>query len=578
MSEERKYAVLSTESIKLIAESAGFNGLPEDIAAALAEDVTYRLREAAQSSVQFMKHGRRKKLTHEDFNRALRWSDVEPICGGNLKDIRAFRHNKDADVYFIDDREISLADVSLDIKHPQNNGEASVQAQWIAFEGVNKVNSLSKTSSVTLGPTLTDPLSEYYVHITQACLGKDEEAMKVALADLRSNSKIGSLLPFLLNFVSSNLSKVSHSLTQINKMLHILQSLVNNQSLFLGPYLNVLVTSLVHCMLEPLTASLNPLNDHWLLRDYASLILAKTLRSLELHAESIHQQLGAMFEQVFTDPLRSLCSQYGAIMGLTVLGPQALESILLPNMAPYMPSLFMFLQDTSVSNYSNQNDARKVLGALQVAADLLLHSKLTTDVFLEPSSPLLSPCSSSSPDVDKQTDPLIGQGSSGNKHANLYRTFSEYFGDSFSNTMNASVGVQHWLRQEEKQIAPMEMYKLKNKLRLKVSEDKKHNSTRKQNRYNHKRCIEDSFIVNRNIKVRNMNINLSIEFCVDGFKPRLPFLLKKRNVSKNLMAYTLESSKFAILNKQMKVFGKRRGLSSYKNPLDIPNVWVGDIW
>ena len=50
MSDERKYAVLSTESIKLIAGTVGFDGLPDDIAAALAEDVTYRLREAAQVS------------------------------------------------------------------------------------------------------------------------------------------------------------------------------------------------------------------------------------------------------------------------------------------------------------------------------------------------------------------------------------------------------------------------------------------------------------------------------------------------------------------------------------------------
>lgn len=33
-----------------------------------------------QSSSQFMRHAKRRKLTVEDFNRALRWSNVEVIC------------------------------------------------------------------------------------------------------------------------------------------------------------------------------------------------------------------------------------------------------------------------------------------------------------------------------------------------------------------------------------------------------------------------------------------------------------------------------------------------------------------
>lgn len=45
--EERRFAEVSRDSIKLMAESAGVE-LPDELASMLAEDVCYRLREATQ--------------------------------------------------------------------------------------------------------------------------------------------------------------------------------------------------------------------------------------------------------------------------------------------------------------------------------------------------------------------------------------------------------------------------------------------------------------------------------------------------------------------------------------------------
>lgn len=51
--EERRFAEVSRESLKLMAESTGVE-LGDDVAALLAEDVCYRLREAAQVNVARM--------------------------------------------------------------------------------------------------------------------------------------------------------------------------------------------------------------------------------------------------------------------------------------------------------------------------------------------------------------------------------------------------------------------------------------------------------------------------------------------------------------------------------------------
>lgn len=68
---------------------------------------------------------------------------------------------------------------------------------------------------------------------------------------------------------------VSHDLEQLHRLLHIARSLVQNPFLGLGSYVRSLVASVMYCALEPLAASINPLNDHWTLRDYAAMLLSR---------------------------------------------------------------------------------------------------------------------------------------------------------------------------------------------------------------------------------------------------------------------------------------------------------------
>jgi len=45
---ERRYAVLSKETVQIYAESVGISDLTEDVSSQLAEDVSYRLRDIIQ--------------------------------------------------------------------------------------------------------------------------------------------------------------------------------------------------------------------------------------------------------------------------------------------------------------------------------------------------------------------------------------------------------------------------------------------------------------------------------------------------------------------------------------------------
>ncbi|KAG7245527.1 hypothetical protein CRUP_020083, partial [Coryphaenoides rupestris] len=132
--EERRFAEVPRESVKLVAESAGVE-LGDDVAALLAEDVCYRLREATQSSSQFMRHAKRRKLTVEDFNRALRWSNVEAICGYGAQDVLPFRSIKEGELFFVEDRDVNLVELALATNIPKGCAETMVRVNVSYLDG-----------------------------------------------------------------------------------------------------------------------------------------------------------------------------------------------------------------------------------------------------------------------------------------------------------------------------------------------------------------------------------------------------------------------------------------------------------
>ena len=81
MSEDKKYVHVSRDTVRLCAEQAGIRDVNDEAFGMVAEDCGYRLREATALAAQFMRKNRRRKLTTEDFNKALKAYDVEPIMG-----------------------------------------------------------------------------------------------------------------------------------------------------------------------------------------------------------------------------------------------------------------------------------------------------------------------------------------------------------------------------------------------------------------------------------------------------------------------------------------------------------------
>ena len=76
-----KYTVLPKQCIDVWVDSVGIPDLGDDVAAILAEDVSYRVREAVHNAIRVMKHCKRGCLGTDDFNNGLNDASTQPIYG-----------------------------------------------------------------------------------------------------------------------------------------------------------------------------------------------------------------------------------------------------------------------------------------------------------------------------------------------------------------------------------------------------------------------------------------------------------------------------------------------------------------
>ncbi|XP_011798175.1 PREDICTED: TAF6-like RNA polymerase II p300/CBP-associated factor-associated factor 65 kDa subunit 6L [Colobus angolensis palliatus] len=340
--EERRFVEIPRESVRLMAESTGLE-LSDEVAALLAEDVCYRLREATQA-----------------------------VCGYGSQEALPMRPAREGELYFPEDREVNLVELALATNIPKGCAETAVRVHVSYLDG--KGNLAPQGSVPSAVSSLTDDLLKYYHQVTRAVLGDDPQLMKVALQDLQTNSKIGALLPYFV-YVVSGVKSVSHDLEQLHRLLQVARSLFRNPHLCLGPYVRCLVGSVLYCVLEPLAASINPLNDHWTLRDGAALLLSHIFWTHGDLVSGLYQHILLSLQKILADPVRPLCCHYGAVVGLHALGWKAVERVLYPHLSTYWTNLQAVLDDYSVSNAQVKADGHKVYGAILVAVERLLKMK-----------------------------------------------------------------------------------------------------------------------------------------------------------------------------------------------------------
>ena len=323
--EERRFVQLGPDSVTVAAESIGINNLPVNVARALAEDASYRVREVASLAALFLKHSKKKKLTVADMNLALKWSDVEQVLGqGGGEEVatsQLYTYLPEGDIFVERDSEVDLVEQSISPNRVCTEQEVrlDVTASWLAVEGA------AQPGAEPL--TLTPALVQYYTALVTHVLGDSDTLCTTILCDIRSNTKLAPLLPYLVTFIRQGMKKYPSKPQLTIRLLRLMSALFSNPHINLSPkpYLSHLVTALLTTILGqdlssvdhiPLAASILSLA----LARWATPVNQLRCQTLKHLREFISQESGRVTPE----------AQYGALTTLTLLGAPVLCDSLSP--------------------------------------------------------------------------------------------------------------------------------------------------------------------------------------------------------------------------------------------------------
>ncbi|EFJ13670.1 hypothetical protein SELMODRAFT_234732 [Selaginella moellendorffii] len=395
-------SIVPKETIHVIAQSIGISNLHDDVAAALAPDVEYRMREIMQEAIKCMRHSKRSVLTTDDVNTALSLRNVEPLYGFASGDPLRFRRAVGhSDLFFIDDRELDCKEIT---EAPLTKAplDTAVMAHWLAIEGIQpaipenvpidplsappevkksdipglKPDQMTVDLKLPVKHVLSRELQLYFEKITELIVtGADDVLLKDVFASLATDSGLHPLVPYFTQFIADEVTRGLNDLPLLFSLMRVARSLLLNPHIHIEPYLHQLMPSVVTCLVAKRLGGKNFVN-HWELRDFTATLIAFICKRFGHAYYNLQTRVTKTLLHAFLDPKRAMTQHYGAVKGIAALGSKLVRLLILPNLEVYINLLLPEMSSQDQANELKRYEAIRVYGALQAAAGNCIYEML----------------------------------------------------------------------------------------------------------------------------------------------------------------------------------------------------------
>jgi transcription initiation factor TFIID subunit 6 len=216
---------------------------------------------------------------------------------------------------------------------------------------------------------LSKELQLYFEKICGALLDEANDEYRIAaLASLRSDPGLHQLVPYFVQFVAEKVTHNMKSLFVLNQMMQLTSAMLDNESLYVDPYVASVVPPILTCVIAPHLGSSSNRLEHYPLRTLAASLLGLIAKKFSKSSHQLKPRLARTFLKHFLNPNEPFAIHFGAILGIhAVGGRESVRVLILPNLREYCD----LLQSAFESGGSAKEDAEMVIGAvLGVLAEL----------------------------------------------------------------------------------------------------------------------------------------------------------------------------------------------------------------
>ncbi|KAK7203348.1 hypothetical protein BZA70DRAFT_77915 [Myxozyma melibiosi] len=346
-----------SDTVKDVAESLGIANLSEEVSKSLAMDVEYRINEVLEQATKFMKHSKRTILTTQDISHAFRVLNLEPLYGYDSTRPIKFREavlGPGQTLYYIDDEEVDFERI-INMPLPKVPREVSFTAHWLAIEGVqpaipqNPQPSEGRSAApgqpgvssteIEVKPLVKHALSRelqlYYDRVVAALTEESStSAMKNAvLNSLGNDPGLHQLIPYLIQFVAEKIRLNLKNASMLYLMLQVLHKLLTNQTIFIEPYIHSIMPPILTLLVgKRIGTSQSSTEEHYKVRDFAASLLNQVCTKYGDTYHTLKPRVTRTLLKAFMDTSKSAGTQYGALSGLTAMGPEVVRVLILGNL------------------------------------------------------------------------------------------------------------------------------------------------------------------------------------------------------------------------------------------------------